>query len=52
LPSSAISQATELQEIVATIFTFLIGLWLILGTRGIVKAIDNVMNAPISKVEE
>ena len=52
VPSSAVSQATELQSFVIIIVTFLIGLWLVLGTRGIVKAIDSVMNAPISKVEE
>ena len=52
VPSSAVSRATELESFVTIMVTLLIGLWLTIGTRGIVKAIDNVMNAPISKVEE
>jgi hypothetical protein len=45
-------QSNELKNGVMMVAKILAGLWLVLGTRGIVKAIDNVMNAPISKVPE
>ena len=49
---SPISRATTLMNIVTIVLTMGVGTWLVIGTRGITKVIDNVMNAPISEVEE
>ena len=49
---SPVEQATTIMNFVSSIITIAIGAWLVIGTRGIAKVIDNVMNAPISKVEE
>ena len=43
-------QATTLRSSVSNIITIGIGVWLVIGTRGIAKVIDNIMDAPISKV--
>jgi len=49
---SPIQQATTIMNLVSNIITIVIGAWLVIGTKGIAKAIDNVMNAPISNVKE
>jgi hypothetical protein len=52
LSVTATQYATELRSFVEYIVKLVLGTWLLLGTRGITRAIDKVMNAPISKVEE
>ena len=47
-----VQKANGLMNLVTTIVTMAIGAWLVIGTRGITKVIDHVMNAPISKVEK
>lgn len=49
---SPIQQATTIMNFVSNMITIIIGAWLVIGTRGIAKAIDNLMNAPISNVEK
>lgn len=44
--------AMILKDYVTEVITILIGAWLVLGTKGINKVVDNVLNAPISDIKE
>jgi hypothetical protein len=49
---TAQQKASTIQHFVTSGITIVIGTWLVLGNRGIAKAIDNILNAPISKEKD
>ena len=44
-------QATWIKNIVTPVIVIIISAWLMLGSRGIARVIDNVINAPIGQVD-
>ncbi len=45
-------QAVMIKNMVTSAISIMIGLWLVLGNKGISKAIDTIINIPISKRKE